>query len=1369
MANIIKKLVLNNNYREQDDRSLVNAENVRLSKDNAALISDYNITNSYLDEWIKAYYGIHKHTVAGHIDCPDEVVLFIDTGINTDILRYNYKDDPYKVRSISKTQSQYFKESKFIGTYTYNYKKQLLIAFSELREGEKIPLRTINLGKYKETASDDNDIEANDRTLSLVPEIDYPVISNISYVNELVETGLYTVYFRYKINKNDYTQWYRLTSDILSASVEENNIQKIVLNKIIEDKDKNKTRTDYCLKGCSTYTKSKNNYNAIQLTYKVESSGLNYKYIQFAYVCNNVDKSICYRTNDISLIYDEPQNIVISGKLFTKEYAVNELNRKYYNYYNVKNIINNNNRIYISNYEEDKTDEQLKDIVKECVSVNIKTRQSNFNSLNDYYTDVVSKNSALQLYYSAGIDKSSKCLGDFLGNESVHIFKKGNDTNRLLFNLHSRIGKEYGWLYGAKIYERSTDNKWRLRLYTKDNKLGIVEQDFNQVKNTNNPDYQVKITNLDVIWNAEDNFGNHFDITVDVELHHSTLGKINTYRTRIYYIDDAKFTLQIDEDKRGGIFEHIYYGNVSANKVYIGKDKNTGEEYFYIIENDIETKVRVSYEENFIFPEDFTDTSGSTFSYKFINNKNSLTTRLLGDSLDPGQEYNFFIHFVDKYGRITEGYNIGKAIADISLYPHLDTSEKIIFPIYYPEVTFNRKILDIQDYYKGYIISYEKIEKKLCVSGIVKYEENEIKVISDYLEISDIINVNFNSFSIYETSIKDNYNVTSEENLKYLFKNRTPINHDYNVILTKLINDDGIEKTNVDPIYTGTVTDLTVIAPDDYSKVNANREACIKFTPKLEDDDEFVTLDNGKYYIIEFFNTSEKYKNEIKNLIQIGYGFNTFPTFYVGQTILKGKKSIYYCLGCYRTYNNVIHYEKNGVQFISTDTTIRDNDDKYFINNIGDSYIEYRPFYCITFPVYDTYLHELKEITNKPDNELFIVAEATTNDMATHKQGVFTDAKDLIDLYNYNIQIPNNNESQHLLNYDKRNTKIYEFNKTIRRSDVMQDESAQNAWRMFNVENYKIIKENKGIITNIKNVNHYMIIHTQHSMFVLTDNDILSADGKAIQLEQHDIFDVNYKEVVSLETGYTGLVKNTHAIVGQFGYIFYDADDKRLYKFELGQLKAIDVDIVNIEKPDDVIFADDKKNDRLFIKLGDTVLSYHYGTNNFISKHDFTFTDAIHNKTDLLLINNDNILTFSKTSCAECSVEILVNTNYDTEKTIEYISYVSNSCNNDEKEEIPLTPYNTRISNHLCDTDDLNTQIIIPKEEWNRNINRYPLHINYKKPYFELGKWNFSYIRNDDKFKSKLFGNYFIIKLQFESINDNFIKIKSLDAQLTKY
>ena len=82
-----------------------------------------------------------------------------------------------------------------------------------------------------------------------------------------------------------------------------------------------------------------------------------YSFYQVAYVCSKSSSNYISRTEDISIDVSEYK---ISQENFNKEVALEELTNSYYNYYDVKNVINYQNRLYISNYKEKQDIKSLK-------------------------------------------------------------------------------------------------------------------------------------------------------------------------------------------------------------------------------------------------------------------------------------------------------------------------------------------------------------------------------------------------------------------------------------------------------------------------------------------------------------------------------------------------------------------------------------------------------------------------------------------------------------------------------------------------------------------------------------------------------------------------------------------------------------------------------------------------------------------------------------------------------------------------------------------------------------------------------------------------------------------------------------------------
>ena len=101
-----------------------------------------------------------------------------------------------------------------------------------------------------------------------------------------------------------------------------------------------------------------------------------------------------------------------------------------------------------------------------------------------------------------------------------------------------------------------------------------------------------------------------------------------------------------------------------------------------------------------------------------------------------------------------------------------------------------------------------------------------------------------------------------------------------------------------------------------------------------------------------------------------------------------------------------------------------------------------------------------------------------------------------------------------------------------------------------------------------------------------------------------------------------------------------------------------------------------------------------------------------------------------------------------------------------------ITPYSAdllKIYNNEVNTGELN--ILINKEE-SKNV-----FCDYTKPYWELGNWNYSYLRNKisehanygDAFNmSRLFGNYFVVEFTFSNADNLKVEFEELKYSITK-
>ena len=289
-----------------------------------------------------------------------------------------------------------------------------------------------------------------------------------------------------------------------------------------------------------------------------------------------------------------------------------------------------------------------------------------------------------------------------------------------------------------------------------------------------------------------------------------------------------------------------------------------------------------------------------------------------------------------------------------------------------------------------------------------------------------------------------------------------------------------------------------------------------------------------------------------------------------------------------------------------------------------------------SFPMIKEVMYETRQFKNLP--EIIITrteALSETEAQATFDFATSTIVQPLnaIDLYKLPIGSQDANNPKIYINYI--NNYINTFDKRIIRSNPIADESFENSWRIISPEAYKDITENKGNITNLIAIGTTLLVHTEHSIFMFDrDNTLQSGDGNAMQLAMPDIFDVDYKEVLASELGACGLQDSNAWIVDEFGYIFYDNDAHKFYKFGSKKIEEINSSItqfINKYKPFKVRFANDSENNRILVNIqytyfdnissvGEITLSYNYIINKWISAHDYCFDRAFHTKQMLYLI-----------------------------------------------------------------------------------------------------------------------------------------------------
>lgn len=1477
--NIVPKLNLNKHPKDCENLSLTLAKNVMISGDMSCITNEPGIENiagieAGLNERLSTAWKI-----VGYIPCNDEVVLFVDGALtgyddkNHHIFRYREKDNTLYYC----TSNWIWSGGRIKGTFTYNVENDLIVSIAEYGvENKDIPLKTINLGHFPTDGSknvEGGDLDLPDGKLAISPELKLPSFSDVSYIAGSCYKGWHYIYIRFKINEVDYTQWFHIGYPIFMDTYEKTQIMRYAFGAKPGYTDNNKILTNwpddgFCT-GCFDDISSNGDVaaNTFKITLNINNIVDNFEYYQIGVVCASKKYTKSWRTSDVRVIKNETSSWYSQDYIFDIQQLVEvdlqSFIEENYNYFNVRNIINYKNRVYISNYKEHSLNNNK--ITQSIIdSINVRLYSNNGN----YYGPTLDSNikycvtfynpsaqaSPLQYFvpYSRMNNGTSITAAEFLHLPygTVHKVRisggsttdTATDTDLSRIYLRAKSSGStvsipanvefYNGLTGTtgnvlRVYSDPNDGSYYFEINVGDWLMASVEKVYDNASTFEN-----RRTRTTLIPNEVYNFFIHF---VD-KYGHVTNG---------YRLENKKTYIDPVSGKKSVPLPINFTSSVSQNK-----------DVFYVL-----------------VPEDttFSNLNSAIVNnrlYKVADNGSSepdidLTTPYTSRTLDQikltvNKIYNTFMGDSD-YSSLRIYQVVNTAVGNnfgIYINNNGDRLHRIPKKKFYTDPDYDWgshsfytygiyvDVPQLPDGYIGWFISYEKFEPIQRVTGFLT--RNDFRTISkvrgangniqDTLDTSNCKMANtmflYSSKFDISDSIKLDYNVLEIElqggytpEIRYydsISRNGSTV---YPFDLNKIIYD----LTDVPKTVTGTGNQAGETTETQYIIAMPKFELVVADAAKgdrvglgsalqLEDNTALFAYESGSYkpdinvYLATLYShTLNLYMSKNKELIRM-----TDIQYSTGEKLfINGLPGVI-------TYDGVIIYENPGMSYNTEDFTIRrlrGNNSKYIASEFtGDPRRVYKnmiPFAnYVQFPCYDTYFYESKQFNNTPQAYVFPVNNETADKKSTWA-GAIVEPKNSIDLFANSQGSADDFNIKKYSNYREDVLSVEEYDKTVRRSNVIQDESRVNAWRTFPVEGYKNITENKGIITNLIGIGTYLLVHTQHSLFMFNGDATLKTEDKDIQLAQPDAFDTNYVEVFTSDHGYGGLQDNLSFVVDQFGYIFYNNDFRQLFQFDNGKLNIIDQDITLWLKkvsPINVRFANDKFNKRILIKFdyndgqNADVLSYHYDNGGFVALHDYYFTEAFNTKIKLYMLNrvfeapndNDEVYTFkekdgygviptlmvnSKTPSKKYYVgndtfssyiNIIINSEYEVIKLIEFIKYKLRKVAGIAKEDFTYSPVEEqqtpyagdiiRIFNDMCDSGDIDVAVNV----YNPG--------DYKKPWFELGNWNFNYFRNDinkpnptaKDVYTRLYGNFFVIEFRFKNEDNLRIEFENIDGSVVK-
>ena len=1505
------ELHLNKHPKNHKNKSLSYALNMKISDDGSVIQNDESIRINDIGRILYQHYNAN-YKIIHIIPCNTELVLFVENTSQPyryfDIWRYRESDKEF---ALFYNNQIGYSGGKFSSTFTYTSNNSLIIAFCEYGIDNLSPMMTINLGTFIGTKTKVNNIwpnddKFNDRNLDssklpLCPEVIIPQLVNPQYSTNKAYTGVYYPYIRYKINAYDYTQWYSFGIPLINVSNDKYIMaKKSVLNEegyepgeISDDnKCENAHATKILYELSTKFTKEVDIINN-SVIIDINLLDASYDKFQLGFICVAKTYTKYFKTEDLDIKSNVTFNIAIEN-LIEEEFNIN----KYENYFNVENIINKNNKLYISNYKtsnlEDLTEFANNNTTIKLIRGNKINADEIINYGNFKYNDVTWTYDDINKIYT---------LSPFGYNGETYPTNRHGVAEHLIYNagLYGRNNRKYVplilALFGSNLQNKLINNTIQIKYYTNEcvdfldhcgNDVSIVTKtiDITKVFITDFYAYDISKENIercDDEYNDEDSPQYHNDNIID--LYYTKVWK----RVGLIYIDENNNIVEVN-----GIYNN-YFATASHY--------HRPEDPAFIVQDIHDFPIQIDFGNGFEYIETIlqsknwgidqwnNDTDGNNgfrlsnnfteISPNYIERYNNIiiskySNTYFDTSLIQGDIYDFYIHYVDKYGNATRGYKLSckdnywkyyvgnpPGSQDITKYhdfiicsfkyngySYLVALNPNDYIILNGELNLPENIKLIAKGSTSYINDINKNNKILFIDGTnLNSAEKTYFTDTVLLNIKDIDeDKNYKWCDIFY------YHIYNDVNDMVDFIPYTNINGDKLFRIPELIGGNDNKDTQL-------ALNVQVAIPEGYNGyfISADKHQPINIVDGIGTTlllyNDYLTLFNElsgnfiktcNYQSFNLNETNKVNKLDFRNIEQIGVVNHIDLS--LASDIQKGRAELGTCLNINDNtieelssqciYNWIINVNHNiytnqtkqlyriGNIYYSTNNDIKLGFNGVFtktlVNKIG--YIrtnggvdtDSKGFsVCTTKKGQRGFGHQLMcEIYRFYHNNQFSVyiTQKAKQFVSQAVQELYYEVYNTINRYDVKCLNPSDNNPEIYEKYD--DLFITEFNRTVYRSNVISDESKQNNWRFFETDAYKNIEENKGNITNLIAIGNYLYVHTEHSLFAFNDDNTLNTNNQNIQLGSVDIFDTEYKEQFRTTLGYGGLQDKEAWCAGEFGYIYYNNDNKELIKLYGNELDIISKDIkewIYNLNPDAVRFCQDIKNNRILIQFrkdaNKYVLSYNYKYKVFVSVHDYVYNLGYNTKNNLyMLIANDRFISEYKENdygWNENSIiynpnetilkngklyklNFIINYFYNSVKYIENIIYKLRKFNIIADKNIDYTEFPVekniiqysgnwlRVHNDLIDTGEMDINNLTHDNKPSNDVS------DYTKPYWELGNWNFNLLRDihnmpvngnhDDM--SRLYGNYFIIAFTFGNSQEvpitELLEFENLQVKLTE-
>jgi len=386
---IVKELNLNKNPKQYKNNSMFFAKNVKLDENGTCIVRDNGIEEvKIIKDTLNGTSSLDTGSIIACFATINELIYFVkierkmwdddaNNGEGGDVIVrclrvYRYNEDTKKIIRYH-TEITWNKDYQISFDYLYNNGNELIISFclyeDIAKDNDITKLKSINLGEFSEMLSksivDDNNINAYDYTWGNDFDKNIQNVFNINHdipfcqcKSEIIPSkniicGVYQFFIRYEINtfgksRDEYTKWFPIGKELYAVNLESMQAYDhyygshgVTLGSVLKNNINNKA------------------FNSYQLQLNFVNNNFDISSFQIGYACKHEDSIDCRIWKSFKLQFKRQDAVTYTlqfdDNVLTNKnvVSIDDITDSVFNLYNVKNIINKNNRLYISNYKED--------------------------------------------------------------------------------------------------------------------------------------------------------------------------------------------------------------------------------------------------------------------------------------------------------------------------------------------------------------------------------------------------------------------------------------------------------------------------------------------------------------------------------------------------------------------------------------------------------------------------------------------------------------------------------------------------------------------------------------------------------------------------------------------------------------------------------------------------------------------------------------------------------------------------------------------------------------------------------------------------------------------------------------------------------